>query len=381
MAATNAVIGGSNPGVTWTIQNANSAQGGRYHDLALLMEGSTTNMSKCRPGCFVGPWDNTASVTSCWLVEPAGALTCTVRAGAAVVERNTLVGPYGVVSEGSVTIGFATADATNPRIDRVDLQVLDGALGDNGGVSQTALVVTTGVASGTPALPSAPANSIPIAKLTLPAGTSTITSGMLTMIRKSAAVRGTIRTLLEGDSLADPGFMVGELRDTSLLGVASIDRWGAAGATWIRVADLTGASAQSAEFTAALTVSPITASTYADVVSSSTKIGTTFIAPASGIVRIGWGCNGFSGLSGSSMLVSTAVATGGTIGSGTTQSAANDDDALVFSLLGDAPGDRYRYLSGLTAGSTYNTWIRAHNSGSTSSHIDRPFIEVTPVLR
>lgn len=215
MPVVNYVVGGAHAGGTWTIQSTNTASVGRYHDLMFWAEGAggINEFTQCRPGVVPGPADASSNVPTALIASAAGSgLNITIRPGSALVERGTLVGPYGVTSQTTATVTLNTADATNPRIDRVDLQVLDGALGDNGGTSQTAFVVTSGTASGTPALPAAPANSIPICQVLLPAGTVLVTNGMITRTRKSASVRGGSRVLLEGDSIADAGTMVGEKR-------------------------------------------------------------------------------------------------------------------------------------------------------------------------
>ena len=160
-------------------------------------------------------------------------LNISVRPGAGVVERNTLVGSYVVAAYQTGQVTLAAANATNPRIDRVDLQVLDGALGDNGGTSLTQYVVTTGVASGTPAVPAAPTNSIPLCQVLLPANTTTLTGGMFTDKRRSAGLRGAARFLLPGDALSDPGFVIGEKRARLVANYTgtpiSTDYWGSDG--------------------------------------------------------------------------------------------------------------------------------------------------------
>jgi hypothetical protein len=360
--AVNGVIGSTHPGVTWTIQSTNSAQGGRFHDLGFLAEGSLTNMATSRPGCLVGPSDSGFPNPTCWVLEPSSGLTCTVRAGVAVVERTTKVGSYVVVSETSVPVTLATADATNSRIDRVDLQVLDGALGDNGGVSLTQIVVTTGVASGTPAVPAAPANSIPLAQVLLPATTSTVTTGMISFKRKSTALRGTIRPLLEGDLLTDPGFMVGEMRDTVAIGGFTIDRTGAS----VHNVPVSGNATTTNSANAAMTV-------------SAAVVGHSFIAPASGTVRIGWGANCFHSLaSGSTMFIGASVAQGSTVGSGTVVSAITDASSLQANGQSVLPGYRSRTVTGLTPGSTYNMFLLWHESGGGTATAANPYTESQP---
>jgi hypothetical protein len=244
MPLTNYTIA-SPTGGTWTIQSTNSAQVGRYHDMSLLMEGVSGNsqLTQSRPGVLTaGSLDNTSQLPTAFRCITANtALNVFIYRGAAVVERGTLAGSYLVQSTAAGAVTLATADATNSRIDRVDLQVFDGALGDNGGTSLTRLVVTTGVASGSPVLPGAPTNSIPLCQILLPANATVLTAGMFTDTRKSSGLRGGVRVLLPGDALADAGFMVGELRDTTAIQTPGwIDRWDTIAAIWRHVSPTNG---------------------------------------------------------------------------------------------------------------------------------------------
>lgn len=237
MALTNQIIGnGGITGGTHTIQTQDSAQRVRLYDLAFLTEGAlgTSEFTTSRPGILAGPPDSPGFPPASMAFAVNGGLNIGIRPGAAVVERSTLVGSYVVAAYSSGQVTLATADPTNPRIDRVDLQVLDGALGDNGGTSKTWYVVTTGVASGSPAVPAAPANSIPLYQILLPANTTTLTAGMFTDKRRSAGLRGANRYMFPGDSLSDPGYLAGETRMRLLSGYAGTpvvtDYWGSDGA-------------------------------------------------------------------------------------------------------------------------------------------------------
>lgn len=223
-------------GGTWTIQSANSATVGRYHDLGFLMEGASgvgNVFKQCRPGVLVGPPVAASSnVPGAFAVAAATGLNFTVQPGPAVVERSTLVGTYGVESTAIGTGAVGTADPSQTRVDRLDIRVLDGALGDNGGVSLTAVKVTAGTPGA--GLPAAPTNSIPLGSWSIPAGTTSLAAtATWSPGRKSAAVRGSTRVLLEADALSDPGFMVGEkrLRFHSTYGWLE-DIWDAGTSTW-----------------------------------------------------------------------------------------------------------------------------------------------------
>lgn len=387
MALTNYVIGTTaHPGSTTSIQDAMTQEGYRYLDLAMLMEGATgaSQLSQARPGVLTaGSLDATSQIPNAMAATAAGSgLSINIARGAAIVERGTPDGPYlvSVFSNGQVTLG--TADATNSRIDRVDLQVLDGSQGDNGGTSQTAYIVTQGIASGTPATPAPPVDSIPICTVLLPANTITVTSGMITKTRKSSAVRGAVRVLLEGDSLSDAGMHVGELRDTSVISPSSptIDRWNTHTVAWERVIDLLRVQAHYTDFPGSQPINNITTAGYSAVVDGSgNSVGHAFVAPASGIVKLEWGASAFSGTNGSTLMLGVAVRTGATVGSGTIQSNVSDDEAMFFSLINSAPGSRVRLVTGLTPGSSYNVQQSARNTGSTSSPIFRPWVVSSPV--
>lgn len=222
-------------GGTWTIQSTNSASVGRYHDLGFLMEGASgaANVFKqCRAGILSGPPVAASSnIPGAFAVAPTGGLNWSVQPGAAVVERGTLSGTYGVQSTAVGTGAVGTADPSLTRVDRLDLQTLDGALGDNGGVSKTSVKVTAGTPGS--GIAGAPTNSDQVGFWTIPATTTTLTAGMWTDTRKSAAVRGSTRILLPGDALSDPGFNVGErrMRFHSTYGWME-DFWDAANAVW-----------------------------------------------------------------------------------------------------------------------------------------------------
>lgn len=101
----------------------------------------------------------------------ATSTTWTVTPFAAVVDPETAltVGPYLVAFTANKTGAVNAADATNPRIDRLDLQVPDDP---SGGTTTPVIVYTAGVAAASPSAPAAPARSTPLAQITVPkAGT------------------------------------------------------------------------------------------------------------------------------------------------------------------------------------------------------------------
>lgn len=225
-------------GGTSSIQNTNTSTVYRYQNLAELQEGDVgaNQLTTSRPG-VLSAGALTAEMPNAMFVTASGSgLVANIAPGAAAVERTTKTGPYTVQLRAVGAVTLTAAHATLGRVDRIDLQVLDGALGDNGGTSLTRIIVTDGTAAASPVAAAAPSNSIPLATILLPAATTLLTNGMITDKRKSAGVRGGIRMLLPGDALTDVGYMSGELRDTSakvgVSGIRTIDRWDANSAVW-----------------------------------------------------------------------------------------------------------------------------------------------------
>lgn len=236
-------------GGTWSIQSTNSAKVGRYHDLMFAQEGAAgvagNVFSRARTGILSGPPANSGTeIPGAGVVVAGTGMNWQVLPFCAIIERSSLVGPYFVQSTATGTGSLATADPSQTRVDRLDVQVFDGALGDNGGTSLTRVHVTQGTPGA--GVPAAPAGSTPLGWWTLPAGVSSLTAPGVTWTdgRKSTALRGAVRFLLPGDSLADPGFGSGELRDSSALVTSSaggsLDRWNATTATWETVNPLPG---------------------------------------------------------------------------------------------------------------------------------------------
>jgi len=263
-------------GNAWTFATGDTpsctALGGRFHDLATLMEGGPGGASQFvggRPGVFTGPTLSGFAPNGLFVGATGTGLQAQVFPGAAVIERGTFSGstwstfsvagtyPYVVTMKSTATF---TCDAANSlsgtRIDRVDLQIADGpGYGDNAGTS-FARVIYTGGTVGSGSAPNAPANSIPLALITFPAGTTTtLTGGMITDLRRSTAPRGAVRVMLPGDSLSDASTSHGELRDTSVIGgangIQTLDRWNAYTSVWDTLAILSAGGGY-AKYTAAI---------------------------------------------------------------------------------------------------------------------------------
>jgi hypothetical protein len=111
------------------------------------------------------------------------------------------------------------------------------------------------------------------------------------------------------------------------------------------------------------TVATAASTVYAQL---SPVVGVAFTAPTSGRVKITFRARFECKLNGSRVVVSAELATGATVGSGTVLNAASDDEALESTQSATAtttPAEtrmnaaQYRYITGLTAGTTYNAYV------------------------
>lgn len=109
--------------------------------------------------------------------------------------------------------------------------------------------------------------------------------------------------------------------------------------------------------------------------------GVVFVAPTTGRVTLDYSCNEGNSTA-ASVLVAPAVREGGSIGSGTTVLAANDDDAVAILTVAGMNsalvfGGRTRLVTGLTPGSTYNVRLE-HRTNTGTATVSRRSITVSP---
>ena len=127
----------------------------------------------------------------------AGAnMTVDIAGGRAFVPSSTTgAGTYNVYNDATVNKAIATADATNPRWDLVCAKVEDAFYA--GAVNAWSLVVVTGTPAGSPALPAAPVNYIPLAKVVVAAAAASIVNANITDLRTQAAALGGVPTFVD----------------------------------------------------------------------------------------------------------------------------------------------------------------------------------------
>lgn len=124
--------------------------------------GMSVNVS---PGSFVVP--NTASPTS---------------------------GGYASTLSSTANLAVLTADPSNSRIDIIVAYVSDVGSSSSFG----AVEIITGMAAASPSAPSAPANAITLGQVTVPAGATSITSGMISDVRPFTVAAGGVLVAPKG---------------------------------------------------------------------------------------------------------------------------------------------------------------------------------------
>ena len=111
------------------------------------------------------------------------AMSVSIAAGWAIIlgDYTSNMGAYSVYNDAAVSGTITTADATNPRIDRVCLTVADSAY--TGSTNTVTVNVVAGTPAGSPTAPATPVNSISLATVAVAAGATTITNANITDTR------------------------------------------------------------------------------------------------------------------------------------------------------------------------------------------------------
>lgn len=113
--------------------------------------------SGVRPGT---PATTVTATSTTWTVAD--------HAGLIDAELAAEAGPYTYSFDAVQTGSMTAADPSNPRIDLISVQISDPAESDGSSTPSAAVVYTTGVASGTPAVPATPARSMALAQINVP---------------------------------------------------------------------------------------------------------------------------------------------------------------------------------------------------------------------
>jgi hypothetical protein len=131
-------------------------------------------------------WATTGIINSSSLAVTANSpvgMSVLVASGWAAIVGTTQpnMGTYVAYNDASVILTVATADPTNPRIDRVCVTVNDAFY--TGSLNNVTIQIVTGTPASSPVAPATPANSISLATIAVGAGVLSINSGNITDTR------------------------------------------------------------------------------------------------------------------------------------------------------------------------------------------------------
>lgn len=136
-----------------------SALNERQADAAVY--GAPTGVFSSRSGWRPGTPSNVATVTSsAWTLNPCSAM---ISPAASLYQ-----GTYGWATDAAVTGGVTAADATNPRLDILYIQVSDSSAGDGSGALSAPVLYLAGSAAATPVAPGLPPRSFLVGTIPVP---------------------------------------------------------------------------------------------------------------------------------------------------------------------------------------------------------------------
>ncbi len=135
-------------------------------------------------------------------VSPSSGMTVAVAAGWALVQGTATAdaGAYRVGLTAAGTLDIPAAHASLARRDLIVARVTDN--GDS--TSAGAIAVVQGTPAGSPADPSLPPNALVLARVTVPAGATSITAANLTDLRMFAVPAGGVQPATSGTAITAP---------------------------------------------------------------------------------------------------------------------------------------------------------------------------------
>jgi hypothetical protein len=139
---------------------------------------------------------------------PAGMSVLVASGWAAIVGTTQAnMGTYVGYNDATTVLTVTTADATNPRIDRVCMTVQDAYY--TGSLNDVILQVVAGTPAGSPVAPALPANSISLATVAVGAGATSITNANITdtrvLVTTNIPETGDISAVVAGTGLSGGG--------------------------------------------------------------------------------------------------------------------------------------------------------------------------------
>lgn len=138
---------------------------------------------------------------------------------------------YGVQNDATKNVAITASDPSLPRIDLICFKVQDTFY--SGGANTSSIVAVTGTAASSPAVPTAPANSITLAQIAVAAGATSIVNANITDKRYFLSAAGGIVTCTSTTRPATSNMQTGQFAfetDSQL-----VRRWDGTSSTWIQV--------------------------------------------------------------------------------------------------------------------------------------------------
>ncbi|MFD7220742.1 hypothetical protein [Streptomyces sp. NPDC056730] len=209
----------------WLINRTDSESGQSRADTRLSPTGTMapTGALTSQSGVIPGSQGGSELMDALYVYGATAGMTAMVSPGRAVIQSYGPAGAYPVVVTDHTPVTFADGDASNPRLDLVVLAVRDGQF-DSSGRTEAVLEVIQGVPAGTPEAPRVPDAALPLARVTVPAGSSAGSGGLdwstaLYDLRDTTVAVGGI--LAESWNREVNGGYVGQYRDTG----SEFQRW------------------------------------------------------------------------------------------------------------------------------------------------------------
>lgn len=114
-------------------------------------------------------------------------MAVTISSGSAYIFGTSIAnqGTYHVLNDASVTLPIPASNATNPRIDLVVLRIYDADV--TGSTNLAQFEVVQGTPTSSPVAPTRPASSIELARITVPASATSVTTGNISTAFKARA--------------------------------------------------------------------------------------------------------------------------------------------------------------------------------------------------
>ncbi|WP_149180811.1 hypothetical protein [Streptomyces sp. TRM49041] len=393
----------------WLINRTETNSGQSRTDTRLAPIGTMapTGALTSAAGVIPGSTDGEYLMSALYVFGEAAGMTAAVAPGRAVVQGLAGAGAYPVALTDYTPITFADGDANNPRIDLVVLRVYDTQY-DASDRTEAVLEIVQGTPDGTPEVPATPEASLPLARVTVPAGASVGTGGL---DWATAVYDLRVPTVAVGGILAEswnrevPGGYVGQYRDTG----TRLQRW--EGARWASYPRQVGGIAPQGALAAGEYTGqyrdeagrlqrwdgavwrpavPSTAfvydndggytssTTYVEAITDTTQptISATFTVPASGKVLVTVGFNGRAGVEGQWARMSANIRKNGAL-----VLAAHETRSAIAANNRSYSVSTTFPVTGLEVGATY-TAVSAHASSATTNKcwFDNRFIRVDPWL-